>query len=165
METVYWQWRRPVESCNLLHWKSVGGKVWGAHKVQMMTLPPKSPNITPIKHQWDVLDKQVWSMEPTHLTTYKNLLLTSSCQMPQHSLFVFSSACLNKNCQNCFGSKSRTYTIWSRWEYKVDYCMLLSFTLTLQRTFNLSNHFIETTNYQSYYFKGQSLTSFCTWGL
>ncbi|KAK3543217.1 hypothetical protein QTP70_013687 [Hemibagrus guttatus] len=51
---------------------------------------PKCPSfgdLNPIKHLWDVLDKQVRSMEgpPRNLQDLKDLLLTSWCQIPQHT--------------------------------------------------------------------------------
>ncbi|KAK3535325.1 hypothetical protein QTP70_007940 [Hemibagrus guttatus] len=49
--------------------------------------PPNSPDLNPIQNLWDVLDKQVPSMEapPHNLLDLKDLLLTSWCQIPQHT--------------------------------------------------------------------------------
>merc|ERR1711980_5436 len=49
--------------------------------------PPNSPDLNPMEHLWDVLDKQVRSMEapPHNLQDLKDLLLTSWCQIPQHT--------------------------------------------------------------------------------
>ncbi|KAK3534858.1 hypothetical protein QTP86_028556 [Hemibagrus guttatus] len=52
-----------------------------------LTPPPNSPGLNPVQHLWDVLDKQVPSMEapPHNLQDLKDLLLTSWCQIPQHT--------------------------------------------------------------------------------
>ncbi|KAK3531960.1 hypothetical protein QTP86_002242 [Hemibagrus guttatus] len=44
-------------------------------------------DLNPIEHLWDVLDKQVRSMEapPRNFQDLKDLLLTSWCQIPQHT--------------------------------------------------------------------------------
>ncbi|KAK3511397.1 hypothetical protein QTP70_007233 [Hemibagrus guttatus] len=57
------------------------------NKSEMLTWPPNSSDLNPIKHLWDVLDKQVRSMEapPCNLEDIKDLLLTSWCQIPQHT--------------------------------------------------------------------------------
>ncbi|KAK3532871.1 hypothetical protein QTP70_001156 [Hemibagrus guttatus] len=54
---------------------------------EVLTWPPNSPDLNPIQHLWDVLDKQVRSMEarPHNLQDLKDLLLTSWCQIPQHT--------------------------------------------------------------------------------
>ncbi|KAK3570501.1 hypothetical protein QTP86_020077, partial [Hemibagrus guttatus] len=48
---------------------------------------PNSPDLNPIEHLWDVLDKQARYMEapPRNLQDLKDLLLTSWCQIPQHT--------------------------------------------------------------------------------
>ena len=53
---------------------------------EVVTWPPNSSDINPIKHLWDVLDKQVRSTEvsPRNLQDLRDLLLTSWYQIPQH---------------------------------------------------------------------------------
>ncbi|KAK3509804.1 hypothetical protein QTP70_011627 [Hemibagrus guttatus] len=57
------------------------------NQFDVLTPPPNSPDLNPIQHLWDVLDKQVRSMEapPHNLQDLKDLLLTSWCQIPQHT--------------------------------------------------------------------------------
>ncbi|KAK3568332.1 hypothetical protein QTP86_004231 [Hemibagrus guttatus] len=57
------------------------------NQFEVLTLPPNSPDLNPIQHLWDVLDKQVRSMEasPHNLQDLKDLQLTSWCQIPQHT--------------------------------------------------------------------------------
>ncbi|KAK3531066.1 hypothetical protein QTP70_009444, partial [Hemibagrus guttatus] len=57
------------------------------NQFEVLTPPPNSPDLNPIQHLWDVLDKQVRSMEtpPYNLRDLKDLLLTSWCQIPQHT--------------------------------------------------------------------------------
>ncbi|KAJ8417445.1 hypothetical protein AAFF_G00286720 [Aldrovandia affinis] len=52
---------------------------------KVLTWPPNSPDLNPIDHLWNVLDKQVQSMEasPHNLQDLKDLMLTSWCQIPQ----------------------------------------------------------------------------------
>ncbi|MCJ8743381.1 hypothetical protein PDJAM_G00093370 [Pangasius djambal] len=54
---------------------------------KVLTWPPNSPDLNPIEHLWDVMDKQGQSMEapPHNLQDLKDLLLTSWCQIPQHT--------------------------------------------------------------------------------
>ncbi|MCI4382883.1 hypothetical protein PGIGA_G00019780 [Pangasianodon gigas] len=54
---------------------------------KVLIWPPNSPDLNPIEHLWDVLDKQVQSIEhpPRNLQDLKDLLLTSWCQIPQHT--------------------------------------------------------------------------------
>ena len=54
---------------------------------EVLTWLPNSPDLSQIEHLWDVLDKQVQSMEapPRNLQDLKDLLLTSWCQIPQHT--------------------------------------------------------------------------------
>ena len=54
---------------------------------EVLTWPPDSPDLNPIEHLWDVLDEQVRSVEapPRNLQELKELLLTSWCQIPQHT--------------------------------------------------------------------------------
>ena len=56
-------------------------------KVEVLTWPKNSPDLSPVKHLWDVVDKQVQSMEgsPRNIEDLKDLLLTSWCQIPQHN--------------------------------------------------------------------------------
>ena len=58
------------------------------NEFEMLTWPPNSPDLNQIKHLWDVLDKPVRSMAapPHNLQDLKDLLLTSWCQIPQHTL-------------------------------------------------------------------------------
>ena len=57
------------------------------NKFEVLTWPPNSPDLNPIEHLWDVLDKQIQSMEapPCNIQDLKDLLLTSWCQIPQHT--------------------------------------------------------------------------------
>ncbi|KAK3527039.1 hypothetical protein QTP86_008668 [Hemibagrus guttatus] len=57
------------------------------NKFEVLTWPPNSPDLNPIQHLWDVLDKQVQSSEapPRNLQDLKDLLRTSWCQIPQHT--------------------------------------------------------------------------------
>uniref|UniRef100_A0A8P4K6M0 Transposable element Tc1 transposase n=1 Tax=Dicentrarchus labrax TaxID=13489 RepID=A0A8P4K6M0_DICLA len=57
------------------------------NEFKVLTWPPDSPDLNPMEHLWDVLDKQVRSMEapPNNLQDLKDLLLTSWCQIPQHT--------------------------------------------------------------------------------
>ncbi|KAK3563503.1 hypothetical protein QTP86_030370 [Hemibagrus guttatus] len=45
------------------------------NQFEVLTWPPNSPDLNPIQHLWDVPDKQ----------DLKELLLTSWCQIPQHT--------------------------------------------------------------------------------
>ena len=47
--------------------------------------PPNSPDLNPIEHLWDVLDRQVRSTAPPprNLQDLKDLLLMFWCQIPQ----------------------------------------------------------------------------------
>ncbi|CAN9501504.1 unnamed protein product [Ophioblennius macclurei] len=53
----------------------------------VLTWPPNSPDLNPIEHLWDLLDKQIQAMEdPPHtLQDFKDLLLTFWCQIPQET--------------------------------------------------------------------------------
>ncbi|KAK3570978.1 hypothetical protein QTP86_031835, partial [Hemibagrus guttatus] len=57
------------------------------NEFEVLAWPPNSPDLNPIEHLWDVLDKQVRSMEapPCSLQDLKDLLLKSWCQIPQHT--------------------------------------------------------------------------------
>ncbi|KAK3562392.1 hypothetical protein QTP86_033531, partial [Hemibagrus guttatus] len=57
------------------------------NEFEMLTWPPNFPYLNPIEHLWDVLDKQVQSMEasPRNLQDLMDLMLTSWCQIPQHT--------------------------------------------------------------------------------
>ncbi|KAK3538082.1 hypothetical protein QTP70_028642 [Hemibagrus guttatus] len=57
------------------------------NQFEVLTPPPNSPDLNSIQLLWDVLDKQVRSMEspPHNLQDLKVLLLTSWCQIPQHT--------------------------------------------------------------------------------
>ncbi|KAK3512081.1 hypothetical protein QTP70_030362, partial [Hemibagrus guttatus] len=54
---------------------------------EVLTWSSNPPDSNPIEHLWDVLDKQVRSMEapPRNLQYLKDLLRTSWCQIPQHT--------------------------------------------------------------------------------
>ncbi|MCI4389581.1 hypothetical protein PGIGA_G00099830 [Pangasianodon gigas] len=54
---------------------------------KVLTWPPDSPDLNPVEHLWDMLDKQVRSMEAQtlNLQDLKDLLLKSLCQIPQHT--------------------------------------------------------------------------------
>ena len=54
------------------------------NQFEVLPRPPGSPDLNPIQHLWDVLDKQVRSMEapPHNLQDLKDLLLTSWCLRP-----------------------------------------------------------------------------------
>ena len=49
------------------------------NEFEVLTWPPNSPDLNLIKHLWDVLNKQVRSMEapPRNLQDLNDLLLTS----------------------------------------------------------------------------------------
>ena len=73
---------------NLNVHKNVGARAAiEARGAELRFLPPYSPDLNPIEHLWDVLNKQVRSMEapPRNLKDLKDLLLTSWCQTPQHT--------------------------------------------------------------------------------
>ncbi|KAK3513336.1 hypothetical protein QTP70_012369 [Hemibagrus guttatus] len=57
------------------------------NQFEELTPPPNSPDLNPVQRLWDVLDKQMPSMEapPHNLQDLKDLLLTSWCQIPQHT--------------------------------------------------------------------------------
>ncbi|KAK3536457.1 hypothetical protein QTP86_012613 [Hemibagrus guttatus] len=57
------------------------------NQFEVLTPPPNSPDLNPIQLLWDVLDKQVPSMEapPHNLQDLKDLMLTSWYQIPQHT--------------------------------------------------------------------------------
>jgi len=78
------------------------------NEFEVLTWPPNSPDLNQIEHLWDVLNKQVQSMEapPRNLQDLKDLLLTSWCQIPQHTF---------RGLVECFGSKRGTNTILGRW--------------------------------------------------
>ncbi|KAK3520060.1 hypothetical protein QTP70_011983 [Hemibagrus guttatus] len=75
------------------------------NKFEVLTWPPNSPDLNPIEHLWDFLDKQFRSMEdPSHnLEDLEDLLLTSWCQIPQHT---FRDLVESMPGQGCFGSKT-----------------------------------------------------------
>ncbi|KAK3570580.1 hypothetical protein QTP86_023642 [Hemibagrus guttatus] len=54
---------------------------------ELFTWPSNSPDLNPLQHLWDMLDKQVRFMEatPRNLQDLNDMLLTSWCQIPQHS--------------------------------------------------------------------------------
>ena len=82
----------------------------------VLNWPPNTPDVNPAEHLWDVLDKQVQSMEgPTsQLTGHKgsaaNILVPDTTAHLQGSSGIHSSVG-----QGCFGSKRGTNTILGRW--------------------------------------------------
>uniref|UniRef100_A0A3Q3JTD4 Transposase Tc1-like domain-containing protein n=1 Tax=Monopterus albus TaxID=43700 RepID=A0A3Q3JTD4_MONAL len=52
---------------------------------KVLTWPPNSPDLNPVEHLWDVLEKQIQDMEasPHSLQDLKDLLMTSWCQIPE----------------------------------------------------------------------------------
>lgn len=52
---------------------------------RVSTWPRDSPDLNPLGHLWDVLEKQVQSLEapPHNIQDFKDLLLTSWCEIPQ----------------------------------------------------------------------------------
>ncbi|KAK3560178.1 hypothetical protein QTP86_034671 [Hemibagrus guttatus] len=51
------------------------------NQFEELTWPSNSPDLNPIQHLWDVLDKA----PPHNLQDLKDLRLTSWCQIPQHT--------------------------------------------------------------------------------
>ncbi|KAK3560338.1 hypothetical protein QTP86_006422 [Hemibagrus guttatus] len=86
------------------------------NQFEVLTPPPNSPDLNPIQHLWDVLDKQVRSMEtpPYNLQGPKgsaaNILVPDPTAHLQGSSGVHSLTG-----QGCFGSKRLTNTILGRW--------------------------------------------------
>lgn len=56
-------------------------------ELEVLTWPLNSLALSPIKHLWDVLDKQVISMEApsTNLQDFKDVPLMAWCQILQHT--------------------------------------------------------------------------------
>ena len=52
---------------------------------KVLPRPTNSPDLNPIQHLWDMLEKQVQSEEapPGNLQDLKDMLLTSWCQIPE----------------------------------------------------------------------------------
>ena len=75
---------------------------------EVLTWPQNSSDLNPIKHLWDVLDKQVCSMEatPRNLQVLKDLLVPDTTAHLQGSSGVHASMG-----QGCFGSNGGTNTI------------------------------------------------------
>ncbi|KAK3520813.1 hypothetical protein QTP70_032379, partial [Hemibagrus guttatus] len=67
-------------------WILMNKPVYVSH-IEVLTWPPNSPDLNPIEHLWDVLDKQVQSLEapPHNIQDLKDLLLTWWCQIPQQT--------------------------------------------------------------------------------
>ncbi|KAK3510120.1 hypothetical protein QTP70_026836, partial [Hemibagrus guttatus] len=80
----------------------------------VLTWPPNSSDLNPIEHLWDVLDKQVQSVEapPRYLQDLKDLLLRFWCQIPQHTFGDLVESMPRQ--VGCFGSKRGTNTILGR---------------------------------------------------
>ena len=73
---------------NLLCHKANMVQEWFEEQTSLsLTCPPNFPDLNPIEHLWNVLDKQVQSMEAPsrNLQDLKDLLRTSWCQIPQHT--------------------------------------------------------------------------------
>ncbi|KAK3541647.1 hypothetical protein QTP86_033848, partial [Hemibagrus guttatus] len=85
------------------------------NQFEVLTPPPNSPDLNPIQYLWDVLDKQVPSMEAitSQLTGPKrsaaNILVPDPTAHLQGSSGVHASTG-----QGCFGSKQGTDTILGR---------------------------------------------------
>ncbi|MCJ8738877.1 hypothetical protein PDJAM_G00040730 [Pangasius djambal] len=94
---------------------------------KVLTWPPNSPDLNPIEHLWDVLDKQVRSMEapPHNLQDLKGLLLTSWCQKPHTPSEVLWSPGLERD-QSCF------------WRHKEELHNIRQITKGLKVTFDTS---------------------------
>ena len=58
------------------------------NEFEVLAWPPNSLDLNPVEHLWDVLDKQVQSMEapPRNLQDLNDLLWTSWCQIPEQTL-------------------------------------------------------------------------------
>ncbi|MCI4391499.1 hypothetical protein PGIGA_G00135220 [Pangasianodon gigas] len=72
------------------HLNTVADQEWieeHDNEFKVLTWPPNSPDLNLIKYLWDVLNKQVRSMEapPCNIQDLKDLLLTFWCQIPQHT--------------------------------------------------------------------------------
>ena len=89
------QWAREHQNWTMEQWKKVARSdesrfllhhVYG-NELEVLTRPPNSPDLNPMEHLWDVLDKQVRSTEapPRNLQDLKDLLLTAWCQIPQQT--------------------------------------------------------------------------------
>ena len=101
------QWAREHQNWTTEQWKKVARSDESrfllhhvdGNEFEVLTRPPNSPDLNPMEHLWDVLDKQVRSTEapPRNLQDLKDLLLTAWCQIPQQtfrglveSKFLFS---------------------------------------------------------------------------
>ncbi|KAK3553900.1 hypothetical protein QTP70_012922 [Hemibagrus guttatus] len=82
------------------------------NEFEELTPPPNSPDLNPIERLWDVLDKQVPSMEAQslNLQEVKDLLLTSWCQLPQHTFRDLVES-MPRGGQDSFGRKRGTDNI------------------------------------------------------
>ena len=77
--------------------------------------PTNSPDLNPIEHLWDVLDRQVRSTAapPRNLQDLKDLLLIFWCQIPQDT---FRGLVVNASIgRRCFGGTRRTNSRLDRW--------------------------------------------------
>ena len=54
---------------------------------KVLSWPPNSTDLNPIEHLWDLLEKQIQSMEttPHNSQALKDLLLMSWCQIPEYT--------------------------------------------------------------------------------
>ena len=77
--------------------------------------PPDSPDLNPIQHLWDVLDK-VQSMEapPCNFQNLKDLLPTSWFQIPQHTFRGLVES-MSGQVRAVLEAKGGPYTIVGRW--------------------------------------------------
>ncbi|KAK3511175.1 hypothetical protein QTP70_032220, partial [Hemibagrus guttatus] len=73
---------------------------------EVFTWPPNSPDLSPITHLWDVLDKQVHSMEapPRNLQDLKGS--AANILVPDNTAYLQGSSGVHALMdQGCFGSK------------------------------------------------------------
>ncbi|KAK3560207.1 hypothetical protein QTP86_000776, partial [Hemibagrus guttatus] len=86
------------------------------NQFEVLTPPPNSPDLNPIQLLWDVLDKQVRSMQapPYNLQDLKDLLLSSWCQIPQHTFRGLVES-IPQRVRAVSAAKMGTNTILGRW--------------------------------------------------
>ncbi|KAL0181699.1 hypothetical protein M9458_024105, partial [Cirrhinus mrigala] len=97
--------------CAFLHKAKMVQEWFEEHnEIEVLIWPKISLDLNPIEHLWDVLNKQVRSMEalPRNLQDVNDLLRTSWCQIPQHTFRGLVHALMG---QGYFGSKRGTNAI------------------------------------------------------